>query len=246
MTRQAPEQAQFYLTSASACPYLEGRTERKLFTHLNGRRAPILHDLLAQHGFRRSQNIIYRPACDGCSACRSARVVVGEFTPTKSQARVSKINADLTGTEVFPQSNAEQFDLFRRYLKARHATGGMADMSYLDYEYMVEDTPVESMIIEYRLAGTEGGDTLVATALTDILPDGLSMVYSFFDPRLAKRSLGTHMILDHVARAKAMDLAHVYLGYWVRNSPKMAYKGAFQPLETLVAGQRWQRVGRPV
>ncbi|NOZ31836.1 MAG: arginyltransferase [Alphaproteobacteria bacterium] len=246
MTSHAPEQAQFYLTSVNSCPYLKGRMERKLFTHLNGRRAPILHDLLAQHGFRRSQNIIYRPACDGCSACQSARIVVPEFTPSKSQLRVQKRNRDIAGGEVFARASPEQFELFGRYLLARHTSGGMAGMTFSDYEYMIEDTPVKSMLIEYRIASPDGGPRLVGTALTDILPDGLSMVYSFFDPQLPKRSLGTHMILDHVARASAMDLSHVYLGYWVRNSPKMAYKGAFQPLETLVAGQRWRRVARPV
>lgn len=242
MTQQAPEQAQFYLTASTPCPYLEGRLERKLFTHLGGRRAPILHELLAQHGFRRSQNIVYRPACEGCDSCRSARVIAAEFAPGKTQRRTWRMNADITGAMRPASATREQFHLFHRYLMSRHAFGGMTGMSYLDYEYMVEDTPVDSMLVEYRLPDASPEGRLAAVALTDVLPDGLSMVYSFFDPELADRSLGTYMILDHIRRTRLMELPYVYLGYWVENSPKMAYKTRFRPLELLAAGQRWQRL----
>jgi arginyl-tRNA--protein-N-Asp/Glu arginylyltransferase len=242
MTEQKPEQAQFYLTAPMPCPYLDGRMERKLFTHLSGRRAEMMHAVLAQHGFRRSQNIIYRPACEGCAACESARIVVDEFEPSRAQRRIGRRNEDVVSAEIHPEASAAQFELFRRYLNARHPTGGMTSMSYLDYEFMVEDTPVRSMLIEYALPEPDGELRLVAAALTDMLSDGLSMVYSFFDPDLKRRSLGSLMILDHIERAKAAGLPHVYLGYWVKDSPKMAYKGTFRPLETLVGGQRWRRV----
>ena len=238
---QSPESAQFFLTASSACPYLEGREERKLFTHLTGKRAAALHHLLSDHGFRRSQNLIYRPACLDCDACRSVRVVTQDFVPATRHKRALKANADVTGKVIGPIVSAEQYGLFRRYLAARHEGGGMTQMSFLDYEFMVEDTPVQSALIEYRLTadGPDGNaGQLVAVALTDPLPDGLSMVYSFFDPRMHRRGLGTMMILDHIARAR-LSGGHLYLGYWVKDSPKMAYKVAFQPLEVQRGSRGW-------
>lgn len=237
-----PESAQFYLTSPLPCPYLEGREERKLFTHLSGRRAGALHNLLSDHGFRRSQNLIYRPACLDCDACKSVRVLTRQFRPSKRHRRNLKVNADLIAEPMAPMVSSEQYELFRTYLDARHEGGGMSQMSYLDFEFMVEDTPVQSMLIEYRL-GSECADgaqgRLVAVALTDILDDGLSMVYSFFDPRLQRRGLGTMMILDHIQRAAAVGPGRLYLGYWVKNSPKMAYKATFTPLEVQYGTGSW-------
>lgn len=236
-----PESAQFFLTAPSPCPYLEGRQERKLFTHLSGRRAGALHRLLSDHGFRRSQNLIYRPACLDCDACQSVRIRAHEFTPATRHRRNAKTNADIVSEAVPPLVSMEQFALFKRYLESRHDGGGMTQMSFLDYEFMVEDTPVHSMLIEYRL-DTDGPDgvagQLVGVALTDPLPDGLSMVYSFFDPALAKRGLGTMMILDHIARSRAAG-GYLYLGYWVKNSPKMAYKTGFSPLDVQRGAQGW-------
>jgi arginine-tRNA-protein transferase len=230
MTDQTPENTQLFLTAAMPCPYLAGRQERKLFTHLTGRRAATLHHLLSDNGFRRSQNLIYRPACDGCSACQSVRIVAREFELTPRYKRVMKINSDI-GVEVCaPRATAEQYGLFKRYLEARHAGGGMTQMSFVDYEYMVEDTPVQTVVVEYRLRSPEG-QKLVAVALTDVMPDGLSMVYSFYEPALARRGLGNLLILDHIQQVKSAGLGYVYLGYWVKDSPKMAYKGAFRPLE---------------
>lgn len=245
MTDHSPESTQFFLTAPMPCPYLAGREERKLFTHLTGRRASALHQLLSDHGFRRSQNLIYRPACDGCSACRSVRIVADAFAPSSRLKRVQKANRDVIGTQLMTRANAEQYELFKRYLGARHADGGMTQMSYVDYEYMVEDTPVQSMIVEYRLPREQESDRvgrLIAVALTDILPDGLSMVYSFFDPDLAKRGLGNYMILDHIERSRRAGLGYVYLGYWVKDSPKMAYKAAFQPLEVQQEPLGWRRL----
>jgi len=247
MTQHQTQSPQFFLTAPSPCPYLEGRYERKVFTHLVGDKAPELNDLLTQGGFRRSQNIAYRPACEACRACVSVRILAQEFTPTRSMRRVAARNADLIGTAYDAEPSTEQYSLFRAYLDSRHRQGGMSDMTVLDYAMMVEDTHVNTKIIEYRRRGPDsfitgrGEGELLAVALTDEMADGLSMVYSFFDPERKERSLGTFMILDHIQRAKAAGLPHVYLGYWVNGSRKMAYKVRFKPQEHL--GPRgWERI----
>ena len=209
-----------------------------MFTHLLGERAAELNDLLTHGGFRRSQSIAYRPACETCRACISVRVVAESFRPTRSMRRILERNNDLTTEMRVTAPTSEQYSVFRSYLDARHRDGGMADMTVLDYAMMVEDSHVETRMIEYRLrprARTSGRSSgqLLAVALTDVLSDGLSMVYSFFDSEEASRSLGTFMILDHIARARRMGLAYVYLGYWVQGSRKMDYKGRFLPQERL-------------
>lgn len=241
MTDQTPENTQLFLTAAMPCPYLPGRQERKLFTHLTGRRAVSLHHLLSDNGFRRSQNLIYRPACDGCGACQSVRIVAKGFEPSSRFQRVLKTNADVSVEVCQPRATAEQYALFKRYLEARHAGGGMTQMSYVDYEYMVEDTPVQTILVEYRLANLPDRP-LIAVALTDVMPDGLSMVYSFYDPELARRSLGNLLILDHINQVKMAGLSYVYLGYWVKDSPKMAYKGQYRPLEVQRGPLGWKRL----
>ena len=241
MTDQTPETTQLFLTAAMPCPYLPGRMERKLFTPLSGRRAGMLHHLLSDNGFRRSQNLIYRPACEGCNACQSVRIVAGEFEASRRFRRVLRGNADL-GISVQPtQATGEQYDLFKRYLDHRHVGGGMTQMSFQDYEYMVEDTPVQSVLVEYRLR-EHPDQKLVAVALTDVMPDGLSMVYSFYDPDLAHRSLGTFLILDHIQQVRSAGLDYVYLGYWVKDSPKMAYKADYRPLEVQRGPLGWTRL----
>jgi leucyl-tRNA---protein transferase len=241
MTEQAPETTQFFLTAAMPCPYLPDRHERKLFTHLTGRRASVLHQVLSDHGFRRSQNLIYRPACEGCSACQSARIPVLRFMPNARHRRTLKRNADMAAEEIAAVATPEQYDLFVRYLAARHSGGGMTQMSYVDYEYMVEDTPVNSMLIEYRLKTKDSVEgQLAGVALSDMMSEGLSMVYSFFDPDLGGRGLGNYMILDHIRRTQMAGLKYVYLGYWVPNSPKMAYKAQFKPLEIQTGTQGWR------
>ncbi|WMS45129.1 arginyltransferase [Acuticoccus sp. MNP-M23] len=236
------EHPQFYLTSPSQCPYLPGRLERKVFTHLVGERAEGLNDVLTQGGFRRSQNIAYRPACDGCRACVSVRVVVDEFDWTRSLKRVVKTNNHIERIERPALPSSEQYAVFRAYLDTRHAEGGMADMTVLDYAMMVEDTHVDTRVFEYRAPGTgHNRGALLGCALTDVLSDGLSMVYSFYEPDEVATSLGTFMILDHVARAAALGLPYVYLGYWVDGSDKMAYKTRFQPQEQLT-NRGWARL----
>jgi leucyl-tRNA---protein transferase len=245
LTREPRDAPQFYLTSPSACPYLPSRQERKVFTHLIGRRAVALNDQLTQSGFRRSQTIAYRPACENCRACVSVRVKANEFRWSRNFRRVVEINRDLAGTVVRAEPTSEQYALFRRYLDARHGDGGMADMTAVDYSTMIEDSHVETRLVEYRLsqesAVAAGERSLVAACLTDLLADGLSMVYSFFVPGEQSRSFGTYMILDHIERARRLGLPHVYLGYWVEGSRKMAYKARFLPQERL-GMNGWERV----
>jgi arginine-tRNA-protein transferase len=206
-----------------------------------GERAAELNDLLTHGGFRRSQSIAYRPACEACRACVSVRVVVDDFRATRSMRRVLDRNSDMVGEMRAAVPTSEQYSVFRAYLDSRHHDGGMADMTVLDYAMMVEDSHVTTKIVEYRRHGPEGGPgDLLAVALTDVLGDGLSMVYSFYEPDAADRSLGTLMILDHISRARRMGLAYVYLGYWVRGSRKMDYKGRFLPQERLMA-EGWVR-----
>ena len=247
MTQHSRDTPQFYLTAPSPCPYLPGKEERKVFTHLVGERASELNDLLTHGGFRRSQSIAYRPACEACRACVSVRVVVDAFRATRSMRRVLDLNSDLVGEMRVPVPTSEQYSEFRGYLDCRHRDGGMADMTVLDYAMMVEDSHVETRIIEYRRRGPDthvtgrGAGPLLGVALTDLLGDGLSMVYSFFDPDASARSLGTFMILDHIARARRLGLAYVYLGYWVKGSKKMDYKGRFLPQERLMP-DGWLRI----
>jgi len=242
VTQHSRDTPQFYLTAPSPCPYLAGKEERKVFTHLVGERAGELNNILTQGGFRRSQSIAYRPACEGCRFCVSVRVIGKEFRPTRSMRRIANRNADIVSEMKVAVPTSEQYSIFRAYLDSRHRDGGMADMTVLDYAMMVEDSHIETRIVEYRRVGAgRGTDDLLAVALTDVLGDGLSMVYSFFEPDEAARSLGTLMVLDHIARARSMGLAYVYLGYWVRGSRKMDYKGRFLPQERLTP-DGWARV----
>jgi leucyl-tRNA---protein transferase len=241
VTQHSRDTPQFYLTAPSPCPYLGGKEERKVFTHLVGERAGELNNILTQGGFRRSQSIAYRPACEGCRSCVSVRVVAKEFQPTRSMRRIASRNADINAEMKIAVPTSEQYSIFRAYLDSRHRDGGMADMTVLDYAMMVEDSHIETRIMEYRRHQSRGTGELIAVALTDVLADGLSMVYSFFEPDEASRSLGTLMVLDHIARAKSMGLAYVYLGYWVHGSRKMDYKGRFLPQERLTP-DGWARV----
>ncbi|UDQ88942.1 arginyltransferase [Xanthobacter autotrophicus] len=247
MSEHPRDTPQFYLTAPSPCPYLPGREERKVFTHLVGDRAAALNDVLTQGGFRRSQSIAYRPACEGCKACVSVRICVADFEESRSFRRVKAHNEDIVGQVKPPTPTSEQYSLFRTYVTSRHGTGGMADMSVLDYAMMVEDTHVHTRLVEYRKRGPDsrildrGTGDLMAVALTDILSDGLSMVYSFYNPLAQDRSLGTYLILDHVTRARQMGLPYVYLGYWVHGSRKMDYKRRFLPQERL-SPHGWERI----
>jgi leucyl-tRNA---protein transferase len=218
--------------------------ERKVFTHLVGPDAKNLNSHLSQSGFRRSQNIAYRPACETCSACTSVRVPVRSFDWTKGFRRILKRNADITSQIVPAKATSEHYSLFRTYIDHRHGEGGMADMTVLDFAAMVDDTLVDSRIIEYRIPTAYKPDgELIAAVLVDLLNDGISMIYSFYDPELEARSLGTFMILDAMKRVARMDLNYVYLGFWIRDSHKMSYKGRFLPQERL-SQDGWSMVNK--
>lgn len=253
MTDQSAHFPKFYVTAPSPCPYLDGHTERKIFTELNAQQLAYdreailrhrdpeaerlhseeLHHSLALVGFRRSQDIAYRPACEDCHECKSVRLPVVLFEPSKSQKRIANKNKDVLFNIRPNIATDEQYDLLKKYIKNRHSTGGMADISYDEYKEMVESSPISTIIIEYRL---EDG-TLIGAALTDQMKDSLSMVYSFFDISnpMQKRSLGVFIVLNHINIAKMRNLDHLYLGYLVKNSQKMSYKKNFKPLEVLTS-----------
>ena len=238
MTYTPPRRPQFFYTTAPLpCPYVEGRTERKVVTEVGGPDAEPLHDRLSRAGFRRSHNIAYAPVCPACAACIPIRVPAATFQPDRTLRRIRKVNEGLEGFEVPARATSEQFHLFQRYQRARHRDGDMASMSFYDYRAMVEDTPIDTFIAEFR----DEADQLVAAGLTDRLGDGLSAVYSFFAPEQGRRSLGTYTILWLIERAQASGLPYVYLGYWVPESSKMAYKARFRPSEILLGGS-WREL----
>jgi len=225
----------FFVTSPAPCPYLPGRSERKVFTELKGPHADALNDALGRIGFRRSQTVAYRPSCVDCAACISVRVVAKEFRGSATQRRNLKRNSDLVTTFCRPWSTAEQFELLQRYLGHRHPGGGMASMDEVDFADMVEHTPVETWMVEYREPTVDGRPgRLVGVCLTDRQGDGLSMIYSFYEPDHTQRSgLGNYIILDHIRRAAEEGLPYVYLGYWVEGAARMQYKVRYRPLERL-------------
>ncbi|WP_111731777.1 arginyltransferase [Roseovarius amoyensis] len=241
MRHTLPIAPQFYVTAPQPCPYLEGRMERKLFTALQGPEAKRLNDSLSKQGFRRSQNVLYRPSCADCSACLSARIDVAAFSPSKGQRRTLRRNSHLDRRANSAWATEEQYALFRRYLAARHANGGMVDMDAFEFAAMIEESPIRTRVVEYTNRET---GSLQAVCLTDVLDDGVSMVYSFYEPGLPRQSLGTHIILDHVEMAREAGLPFVYLGYWVPDSPKMGYKASFAGLE-VYAGGEWEKMRDP-
>lgn len=233
---------QFFITAPTPCPYLPGKFERKVFTHLVGADSRGLNTMLSQGGFRRSQNIAYRPACDHCQACTSVRVPVQDFVLSKNFRRVLRKNADLISEVVKARATSEHYSLFRGYIDTRHSEGGMADMSVLDFAAMVDDTVADSRIVEYRFdESCSNAGEMACAVLMDVLGDGISMIYSFYELSYEARSLGTLMVLDAIARAQRMGLPYVYLGYFVQGSRKMEYKSRFKPQQRLTP-DGWQLV----
>lgn len=216
--------------------------ERKVFTELSGATAGKLNDALGKIGFRRSQGVAYRPSCLECSACISVRVVASEFMPSATQRKILRRNADLEVTACRPWSTDEQFTLLTRYLATRHPVGGMSGMDEIDYADMVEQSPVESYVIEYREPSRNGRKgKLVGACITDRQDDGLSMIYSFYDPdHPLRQGLGNYIIMDHIVRASEAGLPYVYLGYWIEGSRKMEYKTRYRPIERL-GPEGWSR-----
>ncbi|MBL6934515.1 MAG: arginyltransferase [Alphaproteobacteria bacterium] len=234
----------FYRTFPLPCPYIEGRMEQRVFTVLTGSDSGMLFDLLSRAGFRRSLDTVYQPSCPECEACVPVRILAAEFTPGRTFRRVLRDNRDLRAELLPARATREQYQLFSRYLKSRHGDGEMAAMSWEDYLSFAEDTPAETFIAEFRLPATDGdspekteeGGELLAACIVDRLGDGLSAVYSFFDPQEESRGLGNFMLLWLVDKAAKMGLSHVYPGYWIADCQKMSYKTRFQPLERLAKG----------
>ncbi len=234
---QALSKQVYHVLAEGPCPYLPGRRERKLITELAGAQATAQYTTLSRAGFRRSHQYAYRPACGGCSACIPVRVRAADFEAGASLKRVARSNRDLAAVERPAEPTEEQYQLFDRYIRARHGDGEMAEMTALDYHGMILHSRVETRIAEYR----DAGGKLVAACLFDRLDDGLSAVYSFFDPELEGRSLGNYMVLWLIETARAEARPHVYLGYWIAEAPKMSYKARFRPLEAL-GGTGWKTV----
>jgi arginine-tRNA-protein transferase len=219
----------FYRSMPSPCPYIPGQVERKLFTRLDGSDAAVLNATLTRAGFRRSHDIVYRPVCPSCQACVPVRIPADLFQPNRTQKRILKNNADLVMIERPAIASDEQYQLFAAYQRNRHADGDMARMSFLDFRAMIQDGSADSRVLEVR----HPEDGLIGAMLVDTLTDGLSAVYSFFDPAAERRSLGTFIVLAAIDLLKTRQSPFLYLGYWIAKSRKMSYKSRFRPLQAL-------------
>jgi arginine-tRNA-protein transferase len=213
------------------CPYLPGRQARSEVYWVD-RLAPGTYERLLARGFRRSGRIVYRPRCRTCHECRQMRVLVGQFQPTRSMRRVLRRNGDLRAEVGLLELNAEKHDLYCRYLDGQHDGSMSRDFSsFRDFLY---DSPLPALEIRYRI-----GERLVGVSVLDRCPKGLSSVYMFYDPAMARRSLGTFSILWEVEYCRGRKLPYYYLGYYVAGSRTMAYKARFRPAEILVDDNRW-------
>lgn len=223
----------FYRSALIACPYIEGQVERRVVTELVPELVDAgLFESLTIAGFRRSHSYAYRPMCPSCSACVPVRILVDKFRPRRSLSRTWRANADLDAASRPAIATREGFDLFQRYQLSRHGDGDMASMDFGDYRALVEDGVAETRLVELR----DPQGALVGVCLYDVLAGALSAVYSFFEPTLPARGLGSHLVLWLVEEARRTRRAHVYLGYWIEQCRKMAYKIRFQPIEVLGPG----------
>jgi len=223
-----------YLSPPHACEYLEGELASILFLSPEQDLDMSHYSQLVSLGFRRSGRLVYRPKCQHYQACIAVRIPVHQFHPNRQQKRCWKRNQDLEIIARPAEYQAEHYDLYLRYLRARHADGSMVDSSPDDYQDFLTCHWCETLFYEFRL-----GPRLMAVAVTDLLEEGLSAVYTFFDPDEGERSLGTFAILSQIEAAKRMNAQHLYLGYWIGKCGKMAYKSRFEPLEVFKGG-RWQ------
>lgn len=225
-----------YLSMPHACSYLPGRQSTTLFVDPQRILAPGEYGSFVLQGFRRSGDLIYRPHCADCNACVAVRIPVREFVPSRSQRRTLSRNGDIRVVPKPVQFDATHFELYRHYQARRHPESGMNDADPQKYFSFLASRQVESMFYELRL-----GKKLVGVAVADLLPDGLSAVYTFYDPDLDRRSLGAFSILWEIEEVTRRGQEHLYLGYWIAESRKMSYKSTYQPLEALRGG-RWQRL----
>jgi len=219
-------QLQLYITAESSCSYYDDRTSANLVPDPQIPLNMSIYNQLIQHGFRRSGEHAYRPHCKNCQACVACRILAHSFTANRSQQRCEKANQDLSSSVTKAKFSEEYFELYCRYLNSRHLESSMANPSKEDFEQFLYCEWSETHFLEIRLA-----EKLVAIAVMDIISDGVSAVYSFFDPDMQKRSLGTYCILKQIEHAKISKLDFVYLGYWIENHNKMHYKRNFKPLQ---------------
>lgn len=217
-----------YLTGEHECSYLPDRSARTMFVDPLARINSPTYQSLLEQGFRRSGSHIYRPACRHCRACISLRIPVYAFAADRSQRRNFRTNAaEVRVQDRPPTFDPEHFDLYRRYLLARHPDGAMAEGTADNYrDFLIDPWGGDTRLLEFRL-----GDRLMAVAVTDVTPGGLSAVYTFFDPALSARSPGTFAILCQIQVARGLGLPYLYLGYWIEDCRKMNYKTRFRPLE---------------
>lgn len=226
---------QLYLSPAHPCSYLPQQTASTLFIDPAARPTPEIYGQLLQQGFRRSGEHVYRPHCEACTACHSARVPVSSFKPKRNQRRIRRLNEQDINLVITPAGfEPEHYALYRRYTAGRHPDGEMSNMDQVQYLGFLTSRWCDTEFLEFRLDGV-----LVAVAVTDRVPDGLSAVYTFFDPELARRSLGTYAILSQIELARQRGLDWLYLGYWIEQCHKMAYKTDYQPLQ-LFSDDRWR------
>ncbi|MDC0394765.1 arginyltransferase [Alphaproteobacteria bacterium] len=221
------------LTRSHECAYIKNRAEQRLAADISD--APYIHDQLAESGFRRVENWVYRPVCVNCNACVPIRVNTQKYVFSKSAKRILSKNASLSVTSDDTKADDEAFELFKTYLNSRHNDGQMATMSYSDFHAMIHNSPIDTFMIKYR----DQNKNLIACMLMDSQRDGLSAVYSFFNPNCEKQSLGTFLILDAIRMTETLSKKWLYLGYLVQNSPKMTYKSRFKPYQLFVDG-KWQ------
>lgn len=240
MTNQQ-KSPELFLSLPHECSYLPNRQAVTLFVDPNNTRAPDYYDQLLQKGFRRSGRLIYRPHCHGCNACVSVRIPVEKFTPRRGQRRVIRRNQDVAVREMTPYFSEEHFALYQKYQHARHTHGSMDNDDLDAYQDFMVNSPVNTRLFEMRIPGGKSEPNLLAVSVSDVTEDGLSAVYTFFDPDESARAPGVFAILWQIQLAARLNLDYLYLGYWIKECDKMAYKQDYRPLQGFRDG-KWTEI----